>query len=344
MKTEILKFKEHIDIEKLKKAASLLKNGELVAFPTETVYGLGANALDENAVKKIFVAKGRPSDNPLIVHIDSVEKLDSLVENVSDKAKKIMEKFWPGPLTIIFNKKSIVPSVTTGALETVAIRLPEDEVARKLIEEAGLPIAAPSANISGKPSPTKCKHVIADLDGKISMIICRDNSNVGLESTVLDLTSDIPMILRPGAITYEMLKDVISEVEFDPAIYKDVKPKSPGMKYTHYSPNAEVIVFVGEKEKKIKEIKSRLEYYKKLEKKVAVMATEELIKEFKGEICLSMSNEMNDVAKKLFYLLRKSDELGVDIVLAEGFKKDGIGHAIMNRLEKAASNNIIYLD
>lgn len=239
--------KNNIDEAEIKKQAKLLKEGNTVIFPTETVYGLGANALDENAVKKIYEAKGRPSDNPLIVHISSKEEVYKLANDISDKAKVLMSKFWPGPLTMIFKKKDIVPQRTSGGLDTVAIRMPSHKIARELIKQAGIPIAAPSANISGRPSPTKGEHVCAEMNGRVSGIVVGGDCNFGLESTVIDMTMDIPMILRPGSVTKEQLEVEIGQVLIDPSLEnkEDVlKAKAPGMKYTHYSPNGDVLSLI----------------------------------------------------------------------------------------------------
>ena len=237
------------DVKFIEEAAQTIVNGGIVAFPTETVYGLGANALDEEAVKKIYEAKGRPSDNPLIVHIYNKEDINKLADNISEKAIKVMDTFWPGPITIVLNKKDIVPKTTSGGLNTVAIRMPAHKIAQALIKESGIPIAAPSANISGRPSPTKGAHVKDEMQGRVSGIILGDDCNYGLESTVLDMTEDTPMILRPGSITKEDLENLIGEVLLDPSLEKkedNKKAKAPGMKYTHYSPNAEVYIVSGD--------------------------------------------------------------------------------------------------
>ena len=235
---------EHIREEDLEEGAAILRQGGLVAFPTETVYGLGANALDEEAAKKIYEAKGRPSDNPLIAHIAGPAELAPLAKEIPEAARKLMEHFWPGPLTMIFRKKEIVPYGTTGGLDTVAVRMPSDPIARKLIAMAGVPVAAPSANLSGRPSPTTADHVWQDMAGRIDMLIDGGPVGIGLESTIVDVTGEIPMILRPGAITLEMLQEVLGRVEIDPAILGPMKegtrPKAPGMKYRHYAPKADM--------------------------------------------------------------------------------------------------------
>ena len=265
----------NIDKNEIKKQSKLLSEGKTVIFPTETVYGLGANALDEDAVKKIYEAKGRPSDNPLIVHIYDKEEVYNLAENINEKAKTIMDKFWPGPITIILNKKDIVPYRTSGGLETVAVRMPSHLIAREIIKEAGVPVAAPSANISGRPSPTKADHVYEEMNGRVSGIVLGGDCNFGLESTVLDVTTENPMILRPGSITKEDLEKVIGEVLIDPSLEKkedNKKAKAPGMKYTHYSPDADVYIVSGNIEDTISKINSlvvennKKEYVRSLQK------------------------------------------------------------------------------
>ena len=246
MKTKVIKIKDKTRPEdgELLEAAEILRSGGLVAFPTETVYGLGANALDEAAAKKIYAAKGRPSDNPLIAHISSMEELPALVREIPEAGRKLAEKYWPGPLTMIFPKKDVVPYGTTGGLDTVAVRMPSDPVANRLIKLAGIPVAAPSANTSGRPSPTRAEHVIEDMDGKIEMILDGGQVGIGVESTIVDVSGPVPTLLRPGAVTLEMLRETLGQVEVDPAILGpvkgDVKPKAPGMKYRHYAPKADM--------------------------------------------------------------------------------------------------------
>ena len=247
MDTKVVKIdKEQIDDGKLMEAAEILRAGGLVAFPTETVYGLGANALNEEAAKKIYAAKGRPSDNPLIAHISKPEELAPLVKEIPEAGRKLMEAYWPGPLTMIFPKSDIVPYGTTGGLDTVAIRMPSDPIANRMIALAGIPIAAPSANTSGRPSPTTAEHVYQDMNGKIEMILDGGAVGIGVESTIVDVSGPVPMLLRPGAITIEMLRETVGQVEIDPAIQgpmaANVKPKAPGMKYRHYAPKAELVL------------------------------------------------------------------------------------------------------
>ena len=352
--TIIIKIDEkNIIDEALNIAAEMLRDGGLVAFPTETVYGLGANAIDERAVSEIFVAKGRPSDNPLIVHISDLSQLDELVIDIPQKAHILMEKFWPGPLTLLFKKSEIVPMVTSGGLPTVAVRMPDNEIALKLIEKANLPIAAPSANTSGRPSPTSAEHVIEDLYGKIDIVIDGGMTGVGIESTVLDLTCDVPMILRPGGVTIEDLVEVLGNVEYDPAIEtlsSDLKPKSPGQKYRHYSPKANMEIFSGNIDSMVKNINKKINEYIKKGLNVGIMATDETINSYKlqdnvSENIISMGsrNKPNTIATNLFNVLRKFDKINVDIILSEGVEEVEIGKAIMNRMKKAAGGNITYL-
>ena len=275
----VIEERNHIKDEELKEAAGILRSGGLVAFPTETVYGLGGNALDEDAARKIYAAKGRPSDNPLIAHVSCVEEVAPLVKEIPEAGRKLMEAFWPGPLTMIFPKSEKVPYGTTGGLDTVAVRFPNHPVARAIIRAAGLPIAAPSANSSGKPSPTRASHVEYDLNGKIDMIVDGGAAEWGLESTIVDVSDEIPMILRPGAVTKEMIEAVVGQVEIDPAILHkptaDFKPKAPGMKYTHYSPKAEVFLVKGEQTAVAERINALAAAERAAGKKVGVMATEE---------------------------------------------------------------------
>ncbi|MTI69001.1 MAG: threonylcarbamoyl-AMP synthase [Firmicutes bacterium] len=345
MKTLILKInKNKPEKEKIDKAAKVLKNGGTVAFPTETVYGLGANALDKTSIAKIFKAKGRPQDNPLIVHIADTNKLYDLVDDIPKKAKVLMDKFWPGPLTIIFNRNENVPDEVTAGLDTVAIRNPDNLIAKALLKSADLPIAAPSANTSGKPSPTDSKHVLEDLDGKVDIIIDGGLTGVGVESTVLDISGDIPTILRPGGITKEDLLTVFDEVKYDPALKnKDFKPKSPGQKYRHYSPKGEVKIVKGDIGKVIKKINSLTKEYESKNIKVGIMATLETSDKYQCENVVSVGSrkDFKTIAANLFKTLRYFDEIGVDIILAEAIDELGIGSAVMNRLTKASGGNII---
>lgn len=345
MKTEVYILNGENDREKIKKAAECIKNDGIVAFPTETVYGLGANALKENCVKKIFEAKGRPQDNPLIIHVASKE-IDEYVKNVPEIAQKLMDKFWPGPLTLILEKKDIVPMETSANLKTIGIRMPNNEVALELIKEAGVPIAAPSANISGRPSPTTLEICVKDLDGKVNYIVGGEKCDVGLESTIVDCTVNPPIVLRPGGITLEMLKDVDENITIDKGLLNnsdEFKPKAPGMKYRHYAPNAKLKIIMGNREKTIEKIREMVHNYKDEDKRIGILlATESKGSYDSGEqIVIGSYNDLNEVASNLFEALRKFNEIGVDIILAEGFEEKGLGIAIMNRLNKAAGYDII---
>ena len=347
METIIEKIDRHqMDEQVLVKAGKILQTGGLVAFPTETVYGLGANALNEEAAKKTYAAKGRPSDNPLIVHIADVDALYGIVKNVSDKAKRIIEKFWPGPLTLIFEKDESVPKGTTGGLETVAVRMPVDEIAQAVIRAGGGYISAPSANTSGKPSPTSAQHVEDDLAGKIDMILDGGSVDIGVESTILDMTVEPPMILRPGAITKEMLEEVVGEIAVDGYLISDedeTAPKAPGMKYRHYAPKAQLIIVEGEPEEAVKAIKQIAYEQTRLGYQVGIIATNETADTYTTGIVKNIgtrSNE-NSIAKNLYKVLREFDEEEVSYIYSEAFAQDGIGSAIMNRLEKAAGHHTI---
>ena len=334
---------DNIDMEEIKKQAAILRAGETVIFPTETVYGLGANALDENAVSKIYEAKGRPSDNPLIVHIGDKKQIYDLVSNVPKQAEIIMEKFWPGPITIILNKKDIIPKRTSGGLDTVAIRMPSNKIANVLIKEANIPIAAPSANISGRPSPTRAEHVYDQMNHRVSGIIMGNDCVYGLESTVIDLTGEIPTILRPGSITKEQLEKELGNVQLDSALERkedNIKAKAPGMKYTHYSPNADVYIVSGETSKVIEKINKLTEENNTKNLKTGVICLKCNQNQYVGKtICLG--NTLNDVASNLFDALIQADKEKCDIIYSEAFSKEGVGCAIMNRLLKSAGYKII---
>lgn len=340
--TKVFKIIDEKD-EQLIEAAEILKNGGTVAFPTETVYGLGANALCSEAVDQIYAAKGRPSDNPLIVHISNREDLEGLVEHAPFE-EALMDAFWPGAITFIFKSKGTVADRVTPGLDSLAVRMPSHAVARTLIELAGVPIAAPSANLSGKPSPTEGHHVIDDLTGRVDGIVIYEESEVGLESTILDLTQTPPMLLRPGGITVEAIESVIGKIQIDPALEKKmsdgVQPRAPGMKYTHYSPEADVHVILGSVEHMISKI-NRM--YRESSQTVGIMCTDESKSFYPYEYVLSLGSRDNleEIASNLFKTLRKFDEIGVDIVLAEGYDTLGMGKAIMNRLNKAAGYQVI---
>lgn len=347
MITRILKIDENqIEENLILQAGEVLREGGLVAFPTETVYGLGANALDEEAAKKTYEAKGRPSDNPLIVHIAETEALDGIVTEVPQKARKIMDAFWPGPLTLIFEKSEAVPNGTTGGLATVAVRMPENEIARQLILAGGGYISAPSANTSGRPSPTTADHVWEDLNGKIDMIIDGGSVDIGVESTILDMTVEPPMILRPGAITKEMFEEVIGEVSVDAAILSadsTTAPKAPGMKYRHYAPKAQLTLIEGELPEVVKAIRQLAYVMTKQGLKVGIIATSQTQGEYTIGTVKSMGSREheNTIAKNLYKVLREFDEEDVDVIYSEAFEDCGIGTAVMNRLEKAAGHQVI---
>jgi len=348
MNTKIIQIdRDNFTDEELLEAAEILRNGGLVAIPTETVYGLGANALDESASGKIYEAKGRPSDNPLIAHISCMDELPALVREIPEAGQRLAEKYWPGPLTMIFPKKEIVPYGTTGGLETVAIRMPSDPVANRLIRLAGIPVAAPSANTSGRPSPTKAEHVIEDMSGKIEMIIDSGEVGIGVESTIVDVSGEIPMLLRPGAITMEMLRETLGEVEIDPAILgpmsADMKPKAPGMKYRHYAPQAEMTLVEGEMEHVVEFINREAKLALESGKKVGIICTEESRECYDCGILKVIGSRENEesVAHNLFAVLREFDDQKVDCIFSESFSKDRLGQAIMNRLCKAAGYHIV---
>ncbi|MFB6727554.1 L-threonylcarbamoyladenylate synthase [Bacillus mobilis] len=324
----------------LQEAAKLLRENEAIAFPTETVYGLGANAMNDEAIAKIFEAKGRPSDNPLIVHIGTKSQLDGIVKEIPPVAEKLMEHFWPGPLTIILPRKEGISEKVTAGLNTVGVRMPDHPVALALIEEANVPVAAPSANRSGRPSPTLASHVYEDLNEKIAGIVDGGATGVGVESTVIDCTSEVPTILRPGGITKEQLEAVIGTVSLDPALKDEKeKPKSPGMKYTHYAPKAPLSIVEGSRE-----FIQRLVDEKKEEGfKVGVLTTEEYQHVYNADVVLScgVRSDLASVATKLYDVLRTFDASEVDVIFSESFPNEGIGNAIMNRLTKAAGHQII---
>nr|WP_314504326.1 L-threonylcarbamoyladenylate synthase [uncultured Peptostreptococcus sp.] len=324
--------------------ATMLADGKTVIFPTETVYGLGANALDEDAATKIYQAKGRPSDNPLLVHVADKEDVYDLVENIDDRAKLLMDKFWPGPLTIVFKKKAIIPDRTSGGLDTVAIRMPSDQVARDLIRQAGVPIAAPSANISGRPSPTKPEHIIRDMDGRVDGILVGGPCDYGVESTIIDLSEDLAMVLRPGSITLEMLGEVLGRVDLDPSLKNkddNIRAKAPGMKYKHYSPQAQVyIVKADDLEGFAERVDSLCEDNAKKGLKIGVMTMNYDQHSYQAEV-FDLGGSDTEVAKNLFDSLISLDRESIDIAYVPYFEERGIGVAIMNRLKKAAAYRII---
>ena len=374
--------------EGISEAAEILKGGGLVAFPTETVYGLGGNGLDKEAAKKIYAAKGRPSDNPLILHVSSIEEVYPLVKALPEKAKKLMEAFWPGPLTLVLPKSDLVPKESTGGLETVALRSPENALTLELIRACGFPIAGPSANLSGRPSPTEASHVFEDLGGRIEGILEDGAVGIGVESTIVDLSEDCPTLLRPGAITIEDLEEVLGEkVAIDPTLLgksmaEGFTPKAPGMKYRHYAPKAEMILFkkkeedetrsgqeeiaelilsYGEKElsdcpeKEMKKsvAEAILSYGEKElsvspEKRIWILCGEDTAFLYEGDgrfivQILGRREEPLSMTHNLFRLLRKADEEGVELILGECYSEEGVGFALMNRLKKAAGQRILYV-
>lgn len=345
MITELLAVDKNVDdlhtYPQIIQAANLLRENEVVAFPTETVYGLGGNAKNEEAVAKIFAAKGRPSDNPLIIHISKLEQLTEFVDRIPEKAAILMEKFWPGPLTIIFQKKEgALSDKATAGLSTIAVRMPEHPVALAIIDAAGLPIAAPSANRSGRPSPTTAHHVWEDLNGRIAAIVDGGPTGIGVESTVLDCTLEIPQILRPGGVTKEQLVSVIGEVKMDPALSNQKEaPKSPGMKYTHYAPDAPLFLVNGDRET----IQQLMDEKRQEGMRVGILTTEENRSFYQCDvikICGKREN-LETIASSLYDTLRSFNQEHVDIIFSEMFPDEGVGQAIMNRLLKAAGHKII---
>ena len=374
--------------EGISEAAEILKGGGLVAFPTETVYGLGGNGLDKEAAKKIYAAKGRPSDNPLILHVSSIEEVYPLVKALPEKAKKLMEAFWPGPLTLVLPKSDLVPKESTGGLETVALRSPENALTLSLIRACGFPIAGPSANLSGRPSPTEASHVFEDLGGRIEGILEDGAVGIGVESTIVDLSEDCPTLLRPGAITIEDLEEVLGEkVAIDPTLLgksmaEGFTPKAPGMKYRHYAPKAEMILFkkkeedetrsgqkeiakfilsyggkelsdCPEQEAKKSVAKAILSYGEKElsvspEKRIWILCGEDTASLYEGDgrftvQILGRREEPLSMTHNLFRLLRKADEEGAELILGECYSEEGVGFALMNRLKKAAGQRIFYV-
>lgn len=347
MNTQIYKIdSKAVDHQKMEEAAQLIRSGELVAFPTETVYGLGADALNPQASKKIYAAKGRPSDNPLIVHIAKFEDLEEIAKEVPQEAKKLADAFWPGPLTMIVNKNEKVPYETTGGMDTVAIRMPDHPAALELIRQSGCLIAAPSANTSGRPSPTLAEHVAEDLGGRIPMILDGGEVGIGIESTIIDLTEKIPMILRPGYITKEMLEAVIGTVQTDPGIIaadSTKKPKAPGMKYRHYAPKANLMLIDGAKCAVVDKINELTDAMHSEGKKVGIIGTDETVASYRGDMVLSIGAREDEdaIARHLYKLLREFDEANVDVIYSESFATPRIGQAIMNRLLKAAGHQVL---
>jgi len=341
MKSKYIDLRNNNDYERIKLAAESIKQGNLVLFPTETVYGIGANALDEKAVKEIFIAKGRASDNPLIVHIVNIQMLDKLVQNVSEIELKLMEAFWPGPFTIVLEKSSIIPSVITAGLDTVAIRMPSSIIAKKLIEESGCPIAAPSANISGKPSGTLVEDIIDELDGKVDFIIDAGKVDIGVESTVVRVVDGVVHILRPGKVTPEDIENLGIEVFIEKQILGDYKENekvmSPGIKYKHYAPKTKcLLVYSNDEDKLVEKINENIDG-----KKAVVISKTSNLKKYNAKYKLDMGQTLEEITNNIFTLLRKADRHNVELIVIEGVKKEGLGLAIMNRLLRACSHNYI---
>ncbi|MEZ3474580.1 MAG: threonylcarbamoyl-AMP synthase [Lachnospiraceae bacterium] len=341
---------ESID-EKLSVAGDIIRRGGLVAFPTETVYGLGGDALCPASSGKIYAAKGRPSDNPLIIHIAEMAALEHIVCEIPKKAAKLAEVFWPGPLTMIFKKSAIVPHQTTGGLDTVAVRMPSHPLAALLIKKAGGYVAAPSANLSGKPSPTLAKYVVQDLDGRIDMILAADGVEIGLESTIVDLTGEIPVILRPGYITQKMLSEVVGETELDITIYDSdtaQAPKAPGMKYRHYAPKGELVIVEGEPQRVARYINEQAAAHEAAGLHTGVIATLEQFAQYQATSVKNAGSrcDAHEAAKKLYTFLREFDDEKIDCIYAESFADtmdQGFGQAVMNRLLKAAGHKVIHV-
>lgn len=348
MKTKIVRIEENTDEELLREAGEILKNGGLVAFPTETVYGLGGDALNPESSRRIYEAKQRPSDNPLIVHINRWEDIYHVASEVPDAAKQIAAVFWPGPLTMILPKSEKIPYETTGGLETVAVRMPSHPIAQKLILYAGGYVAAPSANASGKPSPTLAKYVIEDMDGRIDMIIDGGEVGIGLESTIIDLTVTPPQILRPGFITQEMLSEVLGEVDADITILdgdSGQAPRAPGMRYRHYAPKGELTIVTGAQDKVVEYINEAAAQAQMSGEKTGVIGTQELLGRYRADVVKCAGSRLDDVGigRHLYAILREFDDEGVTRIYSESFDTQGYGQAIMNRLLKAAGHNVVSL-
>ncbi len=327
-------------------AASVIRSGQLVAFPTETVYGLGANGLDSEAVSRIFEAKGRPGDNPLILHISRADQLRPLIAGEpSELARRMMDAFWPGPLTMIFPKSACVPPEVTAGLDTVAIRLPLHPVARKLIAAAGVPIAAPSANRSGRPSPTAAAHVLEDMDGRIPMILDGGACAVGLESTVVDMTGTAPRILRPGGVTAEQVERVCGSGEVDPAVMRPLaegeRPRSPGMKYRHYAPSGDLTIYEGGEGDVIAAISAAYDRALAEGRRPLIFALDRHLAAYGARRVESLGADEAAMAHRIFAVLRDADALGADVLFSEAVEARGLGLAVMNRLGRAAAFHIV---
>lgn len=347
MKAEVVAMDaEHLNMEAIQKAGKILREGGLVAFPTETVYGLGGNALDPKASMKIYAAKGRPSDNPLIVHIADIKDLAKITTEIPEGARILAEKYWPGPLTMILPKADSVPKETTGGLDSVAVRFPSDRIAQELIKAAGGFVAAPSANTSGRPSPTMAEHVEEDLGDAIEMIIDGGQVGIGLESTIVDFTEDVPVVLRPGYISLEMLKDTLGDVRMDRGLLitdSSVHPKAPGMKYRHYAPKADLLIVEGPQDEVIACINRLTHEAVENGLKAGIIATDETKDQYSDGLVLSIGSreEEETIAHHLYEVLRDFDEAQVNVIYSEAFYTPRMGQAIMNRLLKAAGHKII---
>ena len=349
METKVFVARDnYIKDEELKEASAVIRSGGLVAFPTETVYGLGGDATNPEASRKIYAAKGRPSDNPLIVHIADFSQLRNIVAEVPQEAEKLAEAFWPGPLTMILRKNEVIPYETTGGLDTVAIRMPSHPVARAFLQDSGCMIAAPSANTSGRPSPTTAQHVWEDLHGKIEILLDGGPVGIGIESTIVDLSEERPMILRPGFITQEMLSAVLGDVGMDPGLASENSkrpPKAPGMRYRHYAPKADLTLVEGTMEEVISKINALTREAQAMGKSVGVLATEENKDRYVADhvIVIGQRQDEAEIARHLFDVLRQVDDLQVDLIYSESFAAAGVGQAIMNRLLKAAGHKRIFV-
>ena len=349
MKTRIVQIDENnIDGEAVRQAGEIIRSGGLVAFPTETVYGLGGDALNPASSRKIYAAKGRPSDNPLIVHIARWEALAAIVKKVPAEAVKLAETFWPGPLTMILENSDLVPGETTGGLDTVPVRMPSHKTALAFIEAAGGYVAAPSANRSGRPSPTVAKYVRQDLDGRIEMILDGGDVELGLESTIVDLTEQVPTILRPGYITGQMLKSALGRVEEDVTILRSDSgqaPKAPGMKYRHYAPKGELTIISGPEQQVVDYINAQLDQWRDENKKTGVIATDATIGAYRADVCKNAGSRLDEsaMARRLYRILREFDDEDVEIIYSESFEGAGVGQAVMNRLLKAAGHRVTEL-
>lgn len=349
METKIIKIdREHMDMERIKEAGDLLAAGGLVAFPTETVYGLGGDGLKASAAARIYAAKGRPSDNPLILHIADIKALEVLAVEVPALAYRLAEKFWPGPLTMILKKSDIVPYGTTGGLDTVAIRMPSDEIAREIIRASGTYIAAPSANLSGRPSPTKAEHVIEDLSGRVEMIVDGGDSDIGLESSIIDLSGETPLILRPGYITKEDFEQIAAEVEYDSAVLatkpqESIVAKAPGMKYRHYAPKGQITIVEGEMSAVVEKINALVAEKEAEGVRVAVLCGEETKEQYycKHVYSLGSRKSEKEISAHLFDVLRSFDTEQMEVIYSESFDDTKLAQAIMNRLRKAAGYQIM---